>query len=192
MRPSFIRFLLFLLAYLPIYIIGALKTIQRPLRDPDGNWLEWSFIWRNNIVPLFLVSLAVLLVLYFVIYFSKGIKPHGTPLFTIKEIKPQHKEYVTYLGTYILPFIALKSNSIFDIIAVALMFITIGIIYSKTKLIFTNPTLIFFGFDIYEVTDENGNTYDCISKNKLQTGDKVTGKKLGDNIFIIAKCEKAS
>ena len=99
---------------------------------------------------------------------------------------------MAYLGTYILPFIALKTTTIFDVLAVGLMFVTIGLIYSRTKLIYTNPTLIFFGFDIYEITDENGNLYDCISKDKLIEGQKVIGRKLGDNIFIIAKCEKVN
>ena len=35
-------------------------------------------------------------------------------------------KYITYLGTYILPFIGLKVGSIFDMMAVTFMFLTIG------------------------------------------------------------------
>jgi hypothetical protein len=189
----FIRFILFLLAYVPIYIIGALKTLDAAsFKDDKGNVRSCCYIIDHNRIPLVLVTLSLLLIIYFFFYFKKGIKPYGTPIFTVKEVTIQHKEYVTYLGTYILPFIALKTNSIFDIIAVALMFLTIGMIYSRTKLIYTNPILIFFGFDIYEVVDDKGNTHDCISKNKIQVGDPVMGRKLGENIFIIEKWKKAN
>lgn len=190
MRQTIVRFILFLFAYLPIYIIGALKTIKGPFRDDCGDFLPIVTILENNKIPVFLVLLAILLTLYFLVYSRFGISPKGTPLFKIKTIIPQHKEYVTYLGTYILPFVGLKAGSIFEMLAIVFMFITIGYIYSKTKLIYTNPTLILFGYDIYEVEDENGNKYDCISKEVLNPNDLVIGKKLAKNTFIIKKWKK--
>ncbi len=74
--------------------------------------------------------------------------------------------------------------------AVTFMFLTIGFIFSKTNLIYTNPTLAFFGYDIYEIETEEGKMYDCITKDKFAANDKPKGIKLGTNTFIISKWTK--
>ena len=185
MRRGVVRYLLFLLAYIPIYIIAALKTINKD-SFPIGN-KSLREIASLNIIPISLIVLSVFLIFYFKIYSKLALRPKGNPIFTISKISPQHKEYVTYLGTYILPFVALETKSIFDVIAIVFMFLTIGFIFSKTNLIYTNPTLAFFGYDIYEVEDSNGNKYDCITKDTFLNGDKPRGIKLGDKTFIISK-----
>lgn len=187
MRQSFVRFLLFLLAYIPIYLIAAIKSLDIRLIDTKGYAYNLRDILLNNILSILLLFLIVLLIIYFKSYFRLAIKPKGNPIFAIKSFKQQHKEYVTYLGTYILPFVAFKSQSFLDIISIIVMFLTIGYIYSKSNLIYTNPTLTFFGFDIYEVEDENNNKYDCITKDKFTVGDKPIGIKLGENTYIISK-----
>lgn len=135
MRRGVVRYLLFLLAYIPIYIIAALKTINKDC-FPIGN-KSLREIASLNAIPVSLVVLSVLLVIYFKIYSKLALRPKGNPIFTISKISPQHKEYVTYLGTYILPFVALETKSVFDVIAIVFMFLTIGFIFSKTNLIYT-------------------------------------------------------
>lgn len=187
MTQGIIRYILFLLAYVPIYIIAALKTIDSSTTDKGGCLLNYKQIIFNNFIPISLLLLSVLLIVYFKIYSQLTLKPKGNPLFTIKSIKPQHKEYITYLGTYILPFVALETKTVFDMVAITFMFLTIGFIFSKTTLIYTNPTLAFFGYDIFEIETEEGKTYDCITKDSFTIGDKPRGLKLGENTFIISK-----
>lgn len=187
MTQGIIRYILFLLAYVPIYLIAALKTIDPTTTDKCGFKLTSNQIALNNVIPILLVIVSFLLIIYFKIYSKLTLKPKGNPLFTIKTIKAQHKEYISYLGTYILPFVALETKTVFDMIAVTFMFLTIGFIFSKTKLIYTNPTLTFFGYDIFEIETEDGKTYDCITKDSLSTNDKPRGIKLGTNTFIISK-----
>ena len=187
MTNSVAKFFLFLIAYVPIYFIAGLKSIDPNFYYECGDRMPISTIFWNNKFPIILFLLGIILILYF-IYLSKTIlNPKGTPLLTISEIKPFRKEYVTYLGTYILPFIGFSSNSVFDIIALILMFITIGLIYIKTDLIFTNPTLSLFGFDLFEVKDENDKNYIALAKDKLEKGDRPKGKKLSHNTLILKK-----
>lgn len=187
MTQGIIRYILFLLAYLPIYFIAALKTIDPTTTDKCGVVLTFTQIALNNIIPISLALVSLLLIIYFKIYSRLTLKPKGNPLFTIKAIKTQHKEYITYLGTYILPFVALETPTFFDMAAVTFMFLTIGFIFSKTTLIYTNPTLVFFGYNIFEIETEDGNTYDCITKDSFSQNDKPKGIKLGTNTFIISK-----
>jgi hypothetical protein len=192
MAQGLVRYILFLLAYVPIYIIAALKTINSKTTDLKGCELPLKEIVSNNLIPISLVLVSVILVIYFKVYSAMALKPKGNPIFKIKSIKIQHKEYVTYLGTYILPFVALETKTPFDMIAVTFMFLTVGYIFSKTNLIYTNPTLIFFGFDIYEIVTETGEIYDCISKETLNENDKPRGIKLGDKTFIISKWKNSN
>lgn len=189
MNQSIVRYILFLLAYVPIYIIASLKTIDKNILNNFSSSSLRQLLF-NNKIPFLLISLSIILILYFLIYSKFALNPKGNPIFTIKQVKQQHKEYVTYLGTYILPFVSIETKTIFDEAAVVFMFLTIGFIFSKTNLIYTNPTLAFFGFEIYEVETEDGKTYDCISKDKFINGDKPCGYKLGENTFIISKWEK--
>lgn len=190
MTQGIIRYILFLLAYVPIYIIAALKTIDPTITDSCGVALTCKQIAINNLIPISLILISLLLITYFKIYSKLTLRPKGNPLFTIRTIKPQHKEYITYLGTYILPFVALETKTVFDMAAVTFMFLTIGFIFSKTTFIYTNPTLAFFGYDIFEIETEDGKTYDCISKDSFAENDKPKGIKLGTNTFIISKWTK--
>jgi hypothetical protein len=187
MPRGLVRYLLFFLAYIPIYVIAALKTIDRHIYDTAGNIISYDAIFEKNLIPILLVSFTLFLIFYFLLYSRLAMHPRGNPVFQIRKIDLQHKEYVTYLGTYILPFIGLESKDIFDLISIVFMFLTIGFIFSKTNLIYTNPTLVLFGYDIYEIEDTNGNIYDCISRQKLSVGDRPKGVKLGEKTFIISK-----
>ena len=187
MTQGIIRYILFLLAYVPIYFIAALKTIDTTTIDKCGVLLTFRQIALNNIIPISLVLISFLLIVYFKVYSRLTLKPKGNPLFTIKSIKSQHKEYITYLGTYILPFVALETKTVFDMAAVTFMFLNMGFIFSKTTLIYTNPTLAFFGYDIFEIETEDGKIYDCITKDNFSQNEKLIGIKLGANTFIISK-----
>ena len=192
MNRAIVRYILFLLAYIPIYIIAALKTIDSRIIKSTGNRMSNYEILLNNKIPVSLVLLSFFLVVYFKLYSRLSLWPRGNPIFTIKTVVPQHKEYITYLGTYILPFVSLETKTFFDMVAVAFMFLTIGFVFSKTNLIYTNPTLAFFGYDIYEIEDSLGNKYDCITKDALKPHDIMSGLKLGERTFLISIWKKSN
>lgn len=118
------------------------------------------------------------------------MKSSGNPKFEIKSIESQNKEYITYLGTYILPFIALETKTVYDIAAYIILFLTMGMIYVRTNLVYTNPMLLFFKYDLYEVIDSENNKLICISKEQFKIGDKPIGIKLGEKTFIIKKWKR--
>jgi hypothetical protein len=187
MKQGLVRYLLFLLAYVPIYVIVALKTIDDRIIDKTKKLLSIKDILINNTIPVSLFLFSFVLIVYFLAFSRLSLKPRGNPIFKIKTVKIQHKEYVTYLGTYILPFVSLQSKGVYDMVAILFMFLTIGYIFSKTNLIYTNPTLVFFGYDIYEIETEDGKIYDCISKDKFIIGERPSGIRLGENTYIIKK-----
>lgn len=184
------KFILFLFAYIPIYIIAAFKTIDPEYLNSMGFFIGFKAIALNNIKSILLISLSFALLVYFKIYEKISLKATGTPLFKIKSITSQNKEYITYLGTYILPFIAIETKTIFDVLAYVFLFLTMGFIYAKTNLIYTNPMLMFFDYEIYEVIDDEGDKLMCISKHKLKPQESPIGVNLGDKTFLISIWKK--
>jgi len=191
MRGKFItRFILFLFAYIPIYLIVALKSFNPYSLLYKNQICSFYHILKFNIAPASLIILTLFLLLYFKIYEVMGLRSSGNPKFEIKSIESQNKEYITYLGTYILPFIALETKTIYDVAAYIILFLTMGMIYVRTNLIYTNPMLLFFKYDLYEVIDTNNNKLVCISKDQFTIGAKPIGIKLGEKTYIITKWKK--
>lgn len=191
MRGKFIsRFFLFLFAYIPIYLIVALKTFNPEVLKIKGEWCTFYHIAKHNLPSISLLILTFFLLIYFRAFEYFGLKSSGNPKFEIKSIESQNKEYITYLGTYILPFIALETKTVYDIAAYIILFLTMGMIYVRTNLVYTNPMLLFFKYDLYEVIDSENNKLICISKEQFKIGDKPIGIKLGEKTFIIKKWKR--
>jgi hypothetical protein len=192
MGQTLSRFILFLFAYIPIYFIVAFKSINPGIFSTDGSAKPLKEVVKLNAIPVLLIGLVIMLLLFFAIFQRIALRASGNPRFTIKSIGSQNKEYITYLGTYILPFVALETKTIFDVIAYVFLFLTMGYIYSKTTLVFTNPMLMFFGYELYEVTDTTDRKYVCIikAKVKLKASDKPIGIKLGENTYLLSKWKK--
>lgn len=187
MNTTLTKYLLFLFAYLPIYIIVALKNINPNIFNIAGEPIPLKAIIQLNVIPILLVVLCILLLLFFKIHQIRSLKARGNSIFTIKEVSIHNKEYITYLGTYILPFTALETKTCFDVLAYAFMFLTIGFIFAKTNLIYTNPMLIVFGYEMYEVTTTKGGKFICISKTVPESNESPIGIKVGDKTYIISK-----
>lgn len=186
----FSRFILFLFAYIPIYIIIIIKSINLNVMNSMGGFLPMKLIFMQNITPFLMFLLIISLLMLFYIYQRNSLRAKGNPKFKIKSIDDNNKEYVTYLGTYILPFVAIETKGVSDIVAYIFLFLLMGFIFSRTNLIYTNPMLMFFNYDIFDITDENGIKHLCISKEKFKIGDEPIGVKLGEKTFIIQKWKK--
>ena len=100
-------------------------------------------------------------------------------------------EHLTFLATYIVPLVSLNfDNSRFAIILL-LILIIMGIIYVKTDLFYTNPSLALLGFSIYkvEVSTREGNlTAIVLTRSRINIGDKLKYIKLDERIFYGIVC----
>ncbi|MBL0329097.1 MAG: hypothetical protein IPP64_06705 [Bacteroidetes bacterium] len=184
------KYLLFLFAYIPLYIIGALKSINVDVFDSCGKLKSISAILNLNILPCLMICLVLFLLIYFRIHEFLFLRAKGNPLFKIKSISSQNKEYITYLGTYVLPFIALETKTIFDVLAYVFLFLTMGFIYCRTNLIYTNPMLLFFGYEIFEITTDSDEKLICITKDEFFDNENPIGRKLDKQTYIISKWRK--
>lgn len=102
---------------------------------------------------------------------------------TIIKIEDQNYEHLTFLTTYIIPFLRVKLEGR-DLLVTTLLLIIIGAIFIRTNLFYKNPTLALLGYKLYKVDTEKDNGLILISKEYLKIGDKVHYIHLSDNVYF--------
>jgi len=130
-----------------------------------------------------------MIVLGFIFYFRfryiiKG--NHSLPE-KINKVENINWEHLTFLATYILPFLSFNFNEDRNGLIFFLVLIIIGFIYIKTNMFYTNPTLALLGYHIYKISTLNRPNIIIISKDLLKENDWIESKLLGDNIYIANK-----
>lgn len=182
MRKS-IKGILFLISYVPLYSILFFQNIDDTLYNNDKTFISLSAIAYNNRLALsFLFLIIISITLYFVLY--KVVLKSSTEQINVVEIEDNNTDHLSYLATYILPFVGLKFDCWQNTIATIALFYVLGHIYVKTNLILTNPTLTFFGFNISKIIDENNLPKLIIHKTKIIKGKGTNFIHLSNNIYI--------
>lgn len=178
-------FALFLVSYIPLFFILAVQNLNANLVDQKGEPLRISQIVLNNLLPLVLFGISVVSFIYYLIFIKVNASAGFRNPKKITRIRNSGVEYLSYLATYIIPFIGLKFDTWNNILATSLLFIVIGFIYTKTDLLYANPTLALFGYYIFKATFEDGEERTVISKGKLKKNNSYKYKELGDDIYFI-------
>jgi len=177
------KLVLFYFAYLPLFVILAINNIKEytltiPLKG-------------NNFVidtPIFITLLVILLLVvglfavFLILRTIKNVVPSKENI-KIREIK--NVEYLSFLVTYLLPFL-IDLSGIKQILSFAILFVIIAYLYLDTSLFCVNPLLkIFFRYNIYEVYLDK-QKYFLLSRNRFNDEGKAKlhVKKLDRNILI--------
>lgn len=178
-----IQILLFIISYVPLYFILFFQNLNDNLWDKDDIFIGYkAAFFLNKVSFTFLVLIIVSVTLYFVLY--KIVIKTAHDEIKIKSIHDNHSEHLSYLATYILPFIGLKFDIWQNIFSTVALFYILGHIYIKTNLILTNPTLTFFKYNISKIEDENGNSIIFIHKGKIKKGQTQKAVYLVQNIYL--------
>jgi hypothetical protein len=104
----------------------------------------------------------------------------------ITKIEDQNYEHLTFLTTYIIPFLRVKLEGR-DLIITILLIIIIGAIFIKTNLFYKNPTLALLGYKLYKVDTEKSSNLIFVSKEVLNLGDSVHYIYLHNNVYFVKK-----
>ena len=179
--------ILFFVSYLPLFIILFIQNLK-PIYEGERlkSWKE--IILDNQIATICLLASLVSLVLYFII--SSLVQRYGfkTPETVIK-VKNTGVEYLSYLGTYIIPFIGMKFDSVNNSLATWVLILVIALIYPRTNLIYANPTLALFGYNIYKVTLDTDTDEEIvvITREKIKKKKAYRFKELTEEVFFAKK-----
>lgn len=179
---KFVQILLFIISYAPLYFILFFQNINDTLYDKQNLFIGWrALLMENKISISFLLLIICSISLYFILY--KIILQSSTVVIKVDSIQDNHSEHLSYLATYILPFVGLKVDVWQNIASTFALFFVLGHIYIKTNLILTNPTLTFFKYSISKINEEDSKI--VIHKLPLKKGEEMNFIHLTQNIYIL-------
>jgi len=164
-----IRLLLFLSSYFPLAVIFA---VQLYLQD-HAIWAAASLLAGS----VGLIGLTVY------IRTSSRISPLTV---NVENMSRHDGEAMSYIVTYLLPFIALPSSDLASGISLAVFLLVLAVLYINSDMLHINPMLNLTGWHIYEITLPNGETYTLIAKTRIRKGMEMQVIQMGDWMYLEA------
>ncbi len=158
----------------------------------EFNWTKWKETDRikDNILVVIYSNLLssvsfflLILGIFFLLSLRHKVKGSLDHPMKIKKIKNLNYEHLTFLTTYIIPFICFDLDDVRNTIIFLLLLIVIGTIYVKTNLFYSNPTLALLGYQIYQVDTYTESDMILITQSELKEGESFSNLKLGDTVY---------
>lgn len=171
MLNTFAKFLLVSTSLSPL--LGAVAVNQFARGEPPVQWGAWLAI------TLLLVCLCWALLSYA----AGSAQKH---VFHIKEFERDDKEVLTFLITYLLPFLSTeKMGFAGDWLTGAYILGIIFLVIAHAGAFHFNPVMGLLGYHFYEVKDQAGVSNLLISKAELRRpGQEVQTARLTQNIYL--------
>jgi len=158
MIKDYVKLFLFLSSYTPLFLILILTKYSLTI-----------------LIVLGLVSLISNLYLVYIIRLS--VKMEGRYIKEIKKIEFNSEKFIEYIVAYIVPFLGFNLGKWQEVLALGILFGLIGFIYIRSEMIYMNPMLNLFGYELYKVeTDKK--SFMVISKTKKENKEEIKSKKI--------------
>ena len=169
--PSFlIRLLLCLSSYFPLAVIFAIQFFFK------GNW--WSGIIALAVGIIGLIGIIVYL------RFARRLNPMKVK---VESVTRRDGEAMSYIVTYLLPFIALPSGDAASCVSLWVFLAVLIILYMNSDMMHINPMLNLMWLHVYEITIQDGETRSLISRRRARKGYEANIIQMSDDIFLEIK-----
>jgi hypothetical protein len=163
------KIVLFLSSYMPLFLIMAVK------------YGGAHHVFGGIMLLVAFASVALLL------YFLSSARALGNDIVTVENISAKDTEAMSYIVTYLIPFLDIKIDEPANLISLLLLFVVLGVIYVHSNLIYINPTLNVLKYHLFEIELEGGKTSALLSKRSfIERGSAVAVISLGDQILLEA------
>jgi hypothetical protein len=168
MAPSVLsRLLLFSSSYSPLFVIlGILNS------------------FGNQMVSLSLFATAILsfLFLLFFLRYERRFVSHNV---TVAHVSPRDADTMSYIVTYLLPFISVSFNDLRNAIALCILLAVVAVLYIRSNLIYVNPILNLLGYHLFEVESKEGKVSALICKRDyLRVPSEISVISIGDYAML--------
>jgi hypothetical protein len=187
------RLTLFLVSYLPLFFIMMFSQLYK-----YKDHLHWGGVnpvaFKNFIVYfgavsiLLCMSIVGIVGLYFLLKNVKRRAETSGLRVKVLDIENKNSESISYLFTYLIPFVFQDLSSLTNVFAVSVLLVVTFLIYSNSSMLLINPT-ISMRYSIYmtEYMDTSSNKKKkgmILSKNKfLEEDDEIKIKSIGHKLF---------
>ena len=169
------RISLFIVAYLPLFMIMCFVQVYN-----YSDYLHWKGINLESVTLFFkhfgavsiLMSLSFFGLLGFFIFLMNVKRRCKTSGRTVRiiDIENKNNESISYLFTYVIPFVFQDLSTLTNVIPIAILLIVTALIYINSSMILINPT-ISISYTLYQVT------YIDIESQKQRSGMILTKSK---------------
>ena len=132
------KILLFLSSYAPLLVILGVRN---------------SFGHTKISIVLFAVAALSVLALVAFLAVARSLAPHEV---TVQQATSKDSEAMSYVITYLLPFLGLDSSDGSDQISLAIFLFMLAALYISSNLIHMNPMLSLFRYRILEIDSLDG------------------------------------
>src|SRR5262249_37291770 len=134
---------------------------------------------------LVLLALVSLLVLSGYIHIVSSLAPHSI---TVKSATSKDGDAMSYIVTYIFPFLDAPLNDLPKATSLVLLFFVLGILYVNSNLIYTNPILNLCGYHIFQIETTDGKIGALITRRSyISSGANLDASPLGDYVRMEIK-----
>jgi hypothetical protein len=137
---AFSKIILFLTSYIPLGIICLIIDFD------TSSFLFFRYLVLDIGLILLILLLVILLILLGRHFRKRASDWEGM---TVVSAENKNSQIITYVFSYILPFLSFPSTR--RVIIGLLMLVIIGILYIKSDMIGINPMLTVFGYNIVKI-----------------------------------------
>ena len=192
LKGTFNKMGLYILSLMMLFVFIIILSAKIPVCLGSAcEFIGFYALIKTNIIPiicLFFIGLSF----YFYHRFRSLTKVNNADSITITACQSENYESLTFLATYIVPFMGFSFDDLQKNIAYLLLVIVIGLIFIKTDKYYANPTLALFGYKLYKVDLSYPGSRDvknviAISTDILKVGDEVFYSFFDDYVFIARK-----
>jgi len=103
---------------------------------------------------------------------------------TVASVTRKDGEAMTYVVSYMLPFIALISEDAASTIGLAIFLFVLFVLYMNSDMMHINPMLNLGGWHIYEITLASGEVRALISRRRIRKGQEPNVIQMADDILL--------
>jgi len=165
MPSTFARTILFLSAYIPLYLLMAFYA---------SGW---------SIVLTVVLCVASLVIFLFTFYFFQRTKNINLVRLDVSTIARRDSDVVAYIITFVAPLLVTPSDDWRKWVGVLVFFLVTGALQVRLNVVYTNPLIALLGYFSYEVTTKQGVIHLLLSRRRAIAPGELYAAMIGDGIF---------
>lgn len=170
-----IRLLLFLSSYAPLFFILSVQM----LRLENVQHFRDLQIGTVSVVLIITWCISVLLLIILLEFLRHAARK---PV-TISHIDNSNMDVLSYIATYLIPFLGFKFDTYWANISNVLVFLMIGYLYTHSGMIHINPTLSLLWHQIYRIKTDKGYQKIIISNHDISKNTTIQAVTLTNNTY---------
>lgn len=154
---------LFCSSYAPLFLIMLIlnyNTIIKNILDCISlfdkghaySMMDLLLVIKILIHPVTILLILLFIGICFLLYLLNKHKQLTQDKIEIFEIENVTSESMTYIITYLVPFLSLNLNSTINLYCIIVLVVTIGIIYINSDMLYINPLLNMLGYKTFKIS----------------------------------------